>query len=636
MFETFKKKQCIWFVASCITFGFFAGCAIAAYRVYTHKYIAYDLYAMAAYTFQHAINHAAVIALLLCILVAGIVALAHILARIKTAPEKCSGRGKLFSVLLLCLVFGGWAVDAAHQKWFYSFDHHLRIFLKYDIAILIGMTLSGWFLMKINLDRLLGRIGKPCMVLAVPVLLLFGLVNGGLYLFEKSAAGGKPNIIFISIDALRRDHVGCYGYPRNTTPNMDAFARDNIVFNHAFVNEPWTLTSHMSMLTGFNSITHGTYEWKALHAAIPTLAEYLKNVGYATIACVNTSWLVPVAGFGRGFDRYSTTTYGYSPDEPVRSGEKQNVRIIGELTRVKRQPFFAFIHYFDVHSKFEYLPYDAPEPFKSMFNADVASTFRFSVPDIFASDYLGYVCQNSIALPEQELQNIVDLYDGGVAYADHCLGEFFSFLKKNDLYDNTMIIVTADHGEEFQEHGWMLHSNPYYYDVILRVPLLVKLPKGAPLPGKATIDSLVEIIDIQPSILDLVGIEPVFVQGKSFLDLISGKGAGKETVYGIASTGSFFVRDHKWKLISDKGLDRNRYRLYDLANDPGEQTNVVLDHPEIEQYLEEKLRKRIGESHGLRTRMTGAHGGSDDAETSTQFKLDEQQKEHLRSLGYVL
>ena len=636
MFETVKKKRGVCFAAAAMLLGFGAGCAIAAYRVYTHKYIAYELYAMAAFAFQHEINHAAGIAFFVCMLMAGIVALAHILARITAAPEKRPARRKFFGVILACLVFGGLAVDAAHQKWLYSFDHHIRTFLKYDIAIFIGLAVGGWLLMKIQLGRFLDRIGKPCMALAVPVLLIAGLVNGGLYVYKKSASAGLPNIIFISIDDLRRDHMGCYGYHRNTTPNIDAFARENILFTNAFVNEPWTLTSHMSMLTGFNSITHGVYDWKALHPAVPTLAEYLKNAGYATIACVNSLWLQADAGFGKGFDRYINPWFGYSPDEPVRSAEKQNIQLFTELKRVQGHPFFAFIHYFDVHSKFERLPYAAPEPFKSMFNEDVATEFRFSVPDIYASDYLWYICKNSIALPEQEIRHIIDLYDGGIAYMDHCLGEFFNFLKKIGAYDNALIIITADHGEEFQEHGWMLHANPYYYDVLMRVPLIVKFPTGTSLPTGTTIDSLVEIIDIAPSISGFAGIEPVFVQGKSFLNLIAGKDAGKEYVCGLGSTGSMYVRSKKWKLLSDKGLDRNRYRLYNVENDPGERQNVVLDHPEIEEHLEDILRNRLGASLELRTRMIGAQGVSDDETASNQFKLDEAQKEHLRSLGYVL
>lgn len=142
--------------------------------------------------------------------------------------------------------------------------------------------------------------------------------------------------------------------------------------------------------------------------------------------------------------------------------------------------------------------------------------------------------------------------------------------------------------------------------------------------------------DIKPSILDYLGIEPIAGQGTSFLDLINGKNGGKDYVFGLASTGSLFVRSKKWKLMSDNGLDRNRYLLYDLGHDPREQHNVVLEHPEVEEYLEGKLRRRIEESLELRARLLGPKRAARDSSYGQQFHLDEEQKERLRSLGYVL
>jgi len=321
-------------------------------------------------------------------------------------------------------------------------------------------------------------------------LVVAGLLNACVALYPTYFLPERPNIILISIDALRPDHMGCYGYHRNTTPNIDKFAQEAVLFKTAFAHEPWTLPSHMSMLTGLYTITHGVYN---LSPRILTLTELLKNAGYRTIASAYSYFMMPIFGFWRGFDRYMWLQSGDLLDDPLRVAEYQNQRIVEQIKK-NQSPFFAFIHYYDVHSNMEYLPYDAPPPFNRMFTADNGTEFHFRVPNIYASEYLRYIHDNKIELSEAERQHIIDLYDNGIAYMDHCIGELFQSLKAMGLYDDTMIIITADHGEEFQEHGGMLHSNPYYYDVLMHVPLIVKLPESSSERTSVTIDSLVEII----------------------------------------------------------------------------------------------------------------------------------------------
>ncbi|MBW1853154.1 MAG: sulfatase [Deltaproteobacteria bacterium] len=338
-----------------------------------------------------------------------------------------------------------------------------------------------------------------------------------------------PNIILISIDDLRADHLGCYGYSRDTSPNTDSFARKNILFTKCYVPQAWTLTSHISMLTSLYPITHGVDMSHILDSAIVTLAEILKNEDYITMGFASGGvWTDAKYGFGRGFKIY----YSGKSEE---SAEDKSALIRKHLETHKGEKLFLFIHYFDVHSGFSKLPYDAPPPFNNLFSHKYHGDFQGGVGTTFASEYLKYVNMHNLTLEKKDLDYIISLYDNGIAYMDKCIGDLFDMLKKMDLFDNSLIIITADHGEEFQEHGYMLHSNPYYYEEIMHVPLVVKLPQAGDTfksskKGKV-INSLVESIDIMPTILDLLGIKGPKMQGKGLIGLIKGDEKGKEYIF---------------------------------------------------------------------------------------------------------
>jgi arylsulfatase A-like enzyme len=240
------------------------------------------------------------------------------------------------------------------------------------------------------------------------------------------------------------------------------------------------------------------------------------------------------------------------------------------------------------------------------------------------------VNKNQIKLKEDDLNYIISLYDNGIAYMDKCIGDLFEMLKSMDLFDNSLIIITADHGEEFQEHGYMLHSNPYYYEEIMHVPLIVKLPKSDNKEGKV-ISSLVESIDIMPTTLDLLGIERPKMQGKSLMELISGSEQGKEYVFGFGSSGSLFIRTDRWKMVNDNGLQKDRFKLFDLHNDPAEQINLIGRELEIEYKLKRKLNEKIEMSKELREDLLSQDGERDDKNVS----LTQEEKKKLRALGYL-
>ncbi len=442
------------------------------------------------------------------------------------------------------------------------------------------------------------------------------------------------NIILISIDDLRADHLGCYGYNRDTSPNIDSLARDNILFAKCYIHQAWTLPSHISMLTSLYPITHGVDMRHSLDSAIVTLAEILKNEDYITMGFASGgAWTDAKYGFSRGFKIYYS---GKSKE----SAEDKSTLIREHLETHKGEKLFLFLHYFDVHSGFNKLPYDAPPPFNNLFSHKYHGDFQGGVGATFASEHLKYVNTHNITLERKDLDYIISLYDNGIAYMDKCIGDLFEMLKSMDLFDNSLIIITADHGEEFQEHGYMLHSNPYDYEEIMHVPLVMKLPQaGDDFKSRKSgnvIDGLVESIDMMPTILDLLGIKGPRMQGKSLIGLIKGDDKGKEYVFGFGSNGSVFIRSERWKMLNDSGLKEGRFKLFDLNSDPMERVNLIDKGLAIEKILKEKLKERMELSRNLRKELLRGRGMSQDVESNHKdVSLTEEEKEKLKALGYL-
>lgn len=519
-----------------------------------------------------------------------------------------------------------------------SFQEHLNRCILLAIAIafamgclfyLVGITLRWKSIpfKDVALSRNVNRFLTAPYNKAAPAFIVLSVLTLNATLLAGSHVSKGPHVVVVSIDDLRADHLGCYGYSRNTSPRIDAFAQRSVIFRRCYVPQPWTLPSHMSMLTSLYPITHGVDMTHSLNPAILTLAEVLKNGGYQTAGFVSGGpWTSPEYGFGQGF------TY-YSAGPPERNAEWQNRLIKQYLKKNKEKKVFLFIHYFDVHSDSGKLPYHAPAPYDNLFSADYRGAFEGGDGGVFGSEYLAKANREQIKFNAEELSYITALYDNGIAYMDKCLGDLFDMLKEMDRFDNSLIIITADHGEEFQEHGYLLHENPYYFEEIVRVPLIVKLPKGdmeAVCRGKA-VDGLVESIDIMPTILDFLDMEGARMEGKSLIGMMSGRESGKEYVFGFGSTGSLFVRSERWKLLNDRGLAEGRFKLFDLHDDPGEQNNRAGSGLSIEEELKKRLQERIHLSQRLRNELVPPTG---DAREKT-LSLTEEEKEKLRALGYL-
>jgi arylsulfatase A-like enzyme len=427
----------------------------------------------------------------------------------------------------------------------------------------------------------------------------------------------RPNVILISLDTVRADHLSVYGYPRSTTPNLERLAEEGVVFEHAFTQTPWTVPSHMSVFTSLypsvHSITHLTPQ-SDMSAMIP---EILRDAGYLT-----AGFVAPVLsedyGFAKGFDYYLRTDQVRPADIMV---DRALEWLAGDPAEpvIREQPFFLLLHLFDAHH-----PYEPPWPFDTAF----IPAYRSDIREL--SQTHPYAQEKN--LTDEELAEVVALYDGEIAYADFAIGRFFDALRELGLYDEALIVVFGDHGEGFLEHGLMNHGNSVYEELI-RVPLLLRLPGGR--SGGERIDEPVQLIDIAPTILQELELEPPPVmQGTSLFNPVLRDGSPRFAY--VSEAYAACIRTDSWKVIENpesraKTIPRSLgvdYELYHLTEDPREQKNLALEQTERLGSMTEVLRRLARENQDLRRQIR------EDLDVQ-ELELSEEQERELRALGYV-
>ncbi|MHA1861326.1 MAG: sulfatase [Candidatus Ranarchaeia archaeon] len=378
-----------------------------------------------------------------------------------------------------------------------------------------------------------------------------------------------PNIIIFAIDTLRADHLGCYGYHRDTSPNIDRFASKSILLENAYSASSWTTPAFTSLFTSQLPSRHKAVLYpkpKIPQKGTPTLAGTLKENGYQTGGFHGGGFVSDDFGLGRGFDSYESSGKNFEDNwEKCTSWIKQ----------CQAQPIFLFFHGFNCHR-----PYLPPKEF-----------------DIYFTEYTGnydasqlYMPNSHLPLHNEDIKHIIAKYDGCIQYTDYLFGKFQNWLKENHLWDNSIIIVLSDHGEEFLEHGAFDHIRTLYEEVI-RIPLIIHY---APLKSKR-LTSPVSITDLFPTIIDLLNIAPsTETDGKSFLDLISSREDDQQGSPIFFETGyqrKYLkqtettnlkpnrpdllrgVLDNNWKLLLDS--ENSPIELYNLAKDPHEKDNLI-------------------------------------------------------------
>jgi arylsulfatase A-like enzyme len=448
---------------------------------------------------------------------------------------------------------------------------------------------------------------------ATAALAVFGCRSRG-----SGASGERPNVILISLDTVRADRLGIYGYALPTTPEIDRFFSESAIrFDAVFAPQPFTLTSHLTMLTSLHPAVHGVDSDRSLPPGVRTLADVLASDGYVTVGSVfDVAWMHERYGFGRGFHIYQRLL------GDIRSRAPSVDALLDDL---EDERFFLFLHHYDAHSDWGgFLPYDSDPQDRAAFSGWYHGNFAgCDAGGRCATDLLSFMNRERRTLPEEDRRYVSSLYDAGLRTLDRGLGDFFRRLGARGLLDRTIVVLTADHGEEFQEHGQLLHEQAY--DESMHVPLLIRVPGAG---GLRVSSRLVSLEDIAPTILDFCGsAPPPEMQGRSLRPLVTG---GTDTperskLLMMDKNGDMGLRTATWKILTTK----SGTQLYDLVRDPAERNDLMAHRPpppEAEQ-LRRDLEAEVQHAFRLRARL-GVPG-------ERGISLSESQKEQLRALGYL-
>jgi arylsulfatase A-like enzyme len=443
-----------------------------------------------------------------------------------------------------------------------------------------------------------------------------------------------PSIILIVIDTLRADYLAAYGFDGPTSPNLDALAAESVVFERCSSQAPWTTPSMASVMTSLYPEAHGVrlapddprslhgwrQQWtRAIPDSTPTLAGCLHDRGYRTAAFVANPWLVKGLGFEQGFDTFD--------EDAVERDDRDATMLLHSglqwlrSTTATGAPTFLYLHMMDVHG-----PYTAPDvDFLEVRDSAGFGPAR-TLPGSGLRHIEKYLLSPRWARNQDRLQLRVwrGRYAAGIHAADRRLGAFIRTLRDEGLWDRQLVVVTSDHGEELFDHGGWDHGfNLYEHQ--LHVPLMVRFPHSE--HGGSRIAELVRLVDLMPTLVSLAHAnEPTGMVGIDLLPLAAGR-AGKHAPRLAFSAsvkdrpGATAIFDGRYKLISD--LAARRLRLYDIAADPGEQTDLASEEPETVGRLGARLGEEI------------ARVGAGEPAPGRAGEIPNEQLDRLRELGYL-
>ena len=498
---------------------------------------------------------------------------------------------------------------------------------RFDILCLKTLLNCPMICFMRNQGRQTWRFGHFAFVLIFIVVFIFvcGMFSGSrLLFFQRTPLCKNCNVILVSLDTLSANHLPCYGYVRNTAPNLCDFAQQNVLFSHAYANSTWTLPSEVSIFTGLYPSTHGVnFPADSLKTTTPFLPQILQEQGYKTIFSMNLhNESLPITKvYNRGIDMYVDEDPSWSQ------------ALIAFKTNIDRgEKTFLYLHTFDVHSP--YFIGSAPKMYttdtipeipldNSLFDTSSPAYIEYLLKILTDSVGLSYLepdtkdAYNNIiflirtyrsnpALLATKLQqygpyvhplstmynydNKIDihnprhidyiraLYDQVIHHMDETrLAELFTFLKNPEVRNSTIVVITGDHGEEFMEHGYIHHIS--LYDSNLKIPMIISVPG---LNTSKTVTRPVQSADLMPTLLQLLGISyPHTFQGLSLAPLLLGQSLPDRLI--VADYGAKVLRRNNWKLFVTQHNDGSYipYELYDTDKDPGEKTNVLFAHPDI-------------------------------------------------------
>jgi len=427
----------------------------------------------------------------------------------------------------------------------------------------------------------------------------------------------KPSIFLAVMDTVRPDHLSCYGYTKKTTPNIDKIAQEGVLFENAFSVAPWSLPAHASMFTGMYPSQHEVLGKNLyLDEEVPTIAEIFSSQGYETLGICRNHWVSSQTGLHRGFKRFiSSLNPSYLErfstrlsldwiifclETDVRSmlyNWVYQARVLQETKKwiLKSQkmnkPFFIFVNYFEAHT-----PYDPPQPFKNKFEKiHNRETDLKKIRDVFNSRHGFPYITKECEVSKEDWEVVKSWYDGGIGCIDFFFGKLLEFIKERGLYDDTFIVITSDHGENFGEHQLANHVF-CLYDTLLHVPLIMRYPEHA--QEEKRIANLVSNIDVFPTLLSILKIKVKNNPKISAINLVPFKNRTyREHIFAEYSPAYTDIKDLKslcpsidqtlfdkynrsMKCVRTKDFkyiitSDGKEELYDLEKNPDETRNVI-------------------------------------------------------------
>jgi arylsulfatase A-like enzyme len=395
------------------------------------------------------------------------------------------------------------------------------------------------------------------------------------------------NVVLIGVDTLRPDHLGAYGYERNTSPNVDALASEGVLFTNASSSSPWTLPSFATVLTSLYPAQHGATTLESgLRESVPTLAGTLKAKGYSTGAIINAPVLREEFGLDRGFDHYDAA----GRDE--RFADDTTWDALEWIDSRSGGPFLLFVHYFDPH-----LAYSPPSPFDTLFCPDYRGQIGKSFDRVEARKARASDFRDLDILSQADWNRIISLYDGEIAFTDKAIGDLIRGLGERGLRERTLVVFLSDHGEEFFEHAGFAHGHSLFME-LLRVPLMFSLPGVLPAGGRCA--DPVRLIDVAPTVLDLLGFRAdPSIEGVSLKSLLLGGDRARASETSLLPPSAVYSESllygsekkclalYPWKLIYDVATGEKI--LFNLEQDPGERVDLVHSRPAELRSAEEML-----------------------------------------------
>ena len=436
---------------------------------------------------------------------------------------------------------------------------------------------------------------------------------------ESPIESPRPNIVLISLDTLRPDHLEVHGYHRATAPNLARLAAESVVFDNVYSQAPKTAPSHMTLFTGRFPGAHGVRNLRgddgdrAVSADVPLMAELLRAAGYQTAGFTGGGHMGPTLGFARGFEGFE-----------ARGQSIHRARKWLEASSAV-EPFFLFIHTYAIHD-----PYTPPKRFQIFNDPDYSGQIIGSRRELIRGGpgewkerhekYWDRVDPES----DEDLARLRDLYDAGILATDSRLGKLFDHLAESGRLANTLVILLSDHGEEFREHGGFLHES--LYEENLRALLVMRFPdRWEDAPRGSRVTPSVRLIDVLPTLLELLNLEaPADVQGVSLVPLIQAGHQGPLPVLlsEWPGEGERALRRGRWKLIVDA---EGGEQLFDLESDPGETRNLLDEAPDRARALRTELGRLVAENRILLER----------APPIEDLEMDAEVREQLEALGYL-